>query len=240
MSGQAWATHRLSEIATKTDYLSALDHLRTAHALFVEAGDRWGQAIAAQDLAYMLSTIGGAEFRDRYREAKQLIEGEGDLRSRAALLRTLGYYRYYCGEHADAIAIMREARPIAIAAGDRYAEADSLLIEALAAAATRSPKEAERASAAVVAFGRQIHSVRVQSLGRAAGARATLRSGDPRGAARRLASCSSGPRAVGSADGDARGRPVGRGDVPRSGSMGSGSRARRRRGRRPRARAASD
>ncbi len=188
VSGQAWATHRLSEIATKTDYTSALEHLRRAHGLFVEAGDRWGQAMAAQDLAYMLSTIGGTEFRDRYREAKQLVEGEGDLRSRAALLRTLGYYRYYCGEYADAIAIMREARPIAIAAGDRYAEADSLLIEALAAAASRSPKEAERASAAVVAFGRQIHSVRVQSLGRAAGARASLRSGDPRGAARRLAS----------------------------------------------------
>ena len=58
----------------------------------------------------MLSTIGGTEFRDRYREAKQLVEGEGDLRSRAGLLRTLGYYRYYCGEHADAIAIMRALR----------------------------------------------------------------------------------------------------------------------------------
>ncbi len=189
VSGQAWATHRLSEIATKTDYTSALDHLRDAHGLFVAAGDRWGRAIAAQDLAYMLSTIGGEEFRDRYREAKQLVEGEGDLRSRAGLLRTLGYFRYYCGEHADAIAIMREARPIAIAAGDRYAEADSLLIEALAASAVRPPKEAERASSEVVAFGREIHSARVQALGKAAGARAALRSGDPRGAARRMASC---------------------------------------------------
>ena len=189
VSGQAWATHRLSEIATKTDYTSALDHLRDAHGLFVAAGDRWGRAIAAQDLAYMLSTIGGEEFRHRYREAKQLVEGEGDLRSRAGLLRTLGYFRYYCGEHADAIAIMREARPIAIAAGDRYAEADSLLIEALAASAARPPKEAERASADVVAFGREIHSARVQALGKAAGARAALRSGDPRGAARRMASC---------------------------------------------------
>ena len=60
----------------------------------------------------MLSTIGGEEFHHRYREAKQLVEGEGDLRSRAGLLRTLGYFRYYCGEHADAIAVMREARPI--------------------------------------------------------------------------------------------------------------------------------
>ncbi|MGZ5306763.1 MAG: ATP-binding protein [Actinomycetota bacterium] len=189
VSGQAWATHRLSEIWTKTDYTLALDHLRSAHRLFVEAGDRWGRAIAAQDLAYMLSTIGGEEFRHWYRETKQLVEGEGDLRSRAALLRTLGYFRYYCGEHADAITIMREARPIAIAAGDRYAEADSLLIEALAAAAACPPKEAERASAEVVAFGREIHSARVQALGRAAGARAALRAGDPRVAARRLAAC---------------------------------------------------
>ena len=189
VSGQAWATHRLSEISTRTDYAQGLVHLRRAHELFVEAGDRWGRAIAAQDLAYMLSTIGGEEFHQWYRETKHLVEGEGDLRSRAALLRTLGYFRYYCGEHADAIAIMREARPIAIAAGDRYAEADTLLIEALAAAAACPPKEAERASAEVVAFGREIHSARVQALGRAAGARAAMRSGDPRGAARRMAAC---------------------------------------------------
>jgi class 3 adenylate cyclase/tetratricopeptide (TPR) repeat protein len=189
VSGQAWATHRLSEISTRTDYMLGLDHLRSAHGLFVEAGDPWGRAIAAQDLAYMLSTIGGDEFHHWYREAKQLVEGEGDLRSRAGLLRTLGYFRYYCGEHADAIRIMREARPIAIAAGDRYAEADTLLIEALAAAAVSPPNEAEQASAEVVAFGREIHSARVQALGRAAGARAALRLGDPRGAARRLAAC---------------------------------------------------
>lgn len=189
VSGQAWATHRLSEISTRTDYALGLDHLRRAHELFVDAGDRWGRTIAAQDLAYMLSTIGGDEFHHWLREAKRLVEGEGDLRSRAALLRTLGYFRYYCGEHADAITIMREARPITIAAGDRYAEADTLLIEALAAAAACPPKEAERASAEVVALGREIQSARVQALGRAAGARAALRSGDPRGAARRLAAC---------------------------------------------------
>jgi class 3 adenylate cyclase/tetratricopeptide (TPR) repeat protein len=189
VSGQAWATHRLSEISTRTDYILGLEHLRRAHGLFVKAGDRWGRAIAAQDLAYMFSTIGGEEFHRWYREAKQLVEGEGDLRSRAALLRTLGYFRYYCGEHADAIRIMVEARPIAIAAGDRYAEADTLLIQALAAAAACSPKEAERASADVVAFGKEIHSARVQALGTAAGAKAALRSGDPRGATRRMAAC---------------------------------------------------
>jgi class 3 adenylate cyclase/tetratricopeptide (TPR) repeat protein len=189
VSGEAWATHRLSEISTRTDYAQGLEHLRTAYLLFVEAGDRWGRVIAAQDLAYMLTTIGGEEFHRWYREAKQLVEGEGDLRSRAELLRTLGYYRYYCGEHADAIRIMQEARPITIAAGDRYAEADTWLIEAMAAAASRPPKEAAHAAAKVVALGREIRSARVQALGRAAEARAALRSGDPRGAVRRLATC---------------------------------------------------
>ncbi len=189
VSGQAWATHRLSEIATLTDYAQGLDHLRTAHGLFVEAGDRWGRVIAAQDLAYMLSTIGGEEFHHWYREAKKLVEGEGDLRARAALLRTLGYYRYYCGEHEDAIAIMREARPITIEGGDRYAEADTLLIEALASAAACPWKEAERASVEAVAFGRRIGSGRVQALARGAGARAAVRSGDPRKATRMMAAC---------------------------------------------------
>ncbi|HET6714995.1 MAG TPA: adenylate/guanylate cyclase domain-containing protein [Actinomycetota bacterium] len=191
-SGEAWATHRLSEISTRTDYAEGLAYLRRAYQLFEEAGDRWGRVIAAQDLAYMLSTIGGEEFHRWYRMAKQLVEGDGDLRSRAELLRTLGYFRYYCGQHAEAITIMREARPLTIAAGDRYAEADTLLIEALAAAAACPPTEAANAAAAAVAFGREIHSARVQALGRAAQARAALRSGDPRGATRHLATCRRG------------------------------------------------
>ncbi|HEY5906005.1 MAG TPA: adenylate/guanylate cyclase domain-containing protein, partial [Actinomycetota bacterium] len=162
VAGEAWATHRLSEISTRTDYSEGLEYLRAAYHLFEEAGDRWGRVISAQDLAYMLSTIGGEEFHRWYRLAKQLVEGDGDLRSRAELLRTLGYFRYYCGEHADAIRIMQEARPLTVAAGDRYAEADTLLIEALAAAAERPPTEASRAAAAVVAFGREIHSTRVR------------------------------------------------------------------------------
>jgi class 3 adenylate cyclase len=192
VTGEAWATHRLSEISTRTDYSEGLEYLRAAYHLFEEAGDRWGRVIAAQDLAYMLSTIGGEEFHRWYRQAKQLVEGDGDLRSRAELLRTLGYFRYYCGEHAEAIRVMQEARPLTVAAGDRYAEADTLLIEAQAAAAERPPTEASRAAATVVAFGREIHSARVQALGRAAQARAAMRAGDPRAAARHLAACRRG------------------------------------------------
>ena len=45
VSGQAWATHRLSEIATKTDYTSALDHLRDARRTL----HRGGRSVGAGD-----------------------------------------------------------------------------------------------------------------------------------------------------------------------------------------------
>jgi class 3 adenylate cyclase/tetratricopeptide (TPR) repeat protein len=188
VSGVAWATHRLSEISTRTDYAEGLDYLRLAHRLFVEAGDHWGRVVSAQDLAYMLSMVGGPEFRRWYRECEQLAEGEGDLRSRAALLRTLGYHRYYCGEHEAAISIMHDAGPVARAAGDRYALGDALLIEALAAAAVSPPQEASVAAEAVVAFGRDIRSARLKGLGLAAEGWASLRDGDPRRATRCLGS----------------------------------------------------
>ena len=187
MSGVAWATHRLSEVSARSDYAKSLEYLRGAHRLFVESGDHWGRVISAQDLAYMLSMVGGAEFRRWYRECQRLAEGEGDLRSRAALLRTLGYHQYYCGEYEAAIATVQEAGPIARAAGDRYALADALLIEALAAAAVGTPKEAIAASEAVVAFGKDIHSPRLSGLGLAAEGWAALRDGDPRSATRCLA-----------------------------------------------------
>jgi hypothetical protein len=39
---------------------------------------------------------------------------------------------------------MREARPIAVEAGDRYAEADTFLIEAMAASMAAPPEDAGR------------------------------------------------------------------------------------------------
>ena len=188
VSGEAWATHRLSEIATKTDYTLVLEHLRRAHGLFVEAGDPWGQAMAAQDLAYMLSTIGDQEFRDRYREAKQLVEGEGERRVRERR----------CFARSGTTATTAEntttpSRSCGKSATDRDHRGGSLRRGGLAAdRGARRGRDAiavvrEWASATVIAFGREIHSVRVRP-GRAAGARAALRSGDPRGSARRLES----------------------------------------------------
>jgi hypothetical protein len=145
----------------RADYAAEIRHLREAYELFDRAGDRWGRAVAAQDLAYMLTTVGGEEFHRWYRQARRLVEGESDLRSRAALLRTWGYVSYYRGEHREAIRAMREARPVAVEAGDRYAEADTFLIEAMAASLAASPEDAGRLAGEVVRLGRSIGSPRI-------------------------------------------------------------------------------
>jgi class 3 adenylate cyclase/tetratricopeptide (TPR) repeat protein len=186
VGGQAWAKHRLSEAWSQEDYRRELEHLREAYRLFDRAGDRWGRVVAAQDLAYVLTTVGGEEFNHWHRQARRLIEAESDLRSRADILRTWGFFSYFCGAYREAIRTMREARPIAVEAGHRYAEADTLLIEAMAASFVASPKEAERLAAEAVRLGRGIDSVRIVGLGLAVGARAHLRAGDPSRATRQL------------------------------------------------------
>jgi class 3 adenylate cyclase/tetratricopeptide (TPR) repeat protein len=188
LGGQAWAKHRLSEVWGRADYARELEHLREAYQLFDRADDRWGRAVAAQDLAYLLSTVGGEEFHHWHRQARRLAEGESDLRSRAALLRTWGYFSYYRGEHREAIRAMRQARPIAVEAGDRYAEADTFLIEAMAASQVATADDAGRLAAEVVRLGRSIGSLRIAGLGLAVGARACLRQGQPARASRQLSS----------------------------------------------------
>jgi hypothetical protein len=72
-----------------------------------------------------------------------------------------GYVSYYRGEHREAIRAMREARPVAVEAGDRYAEADTFLIEAMAASLAASPEDAGRLAGEVVRLGRSIGSPRI-------------------------------------------------------------------------------
>jgi hypothetical protein len=81
---------------------------------------------------------------------------------------------------------MREARPIAVEAGDRYAEADTFLIESMAASLAAPPEDAGRLAGEVVRLGRSIGSPRIAGLGLAAGARACLRQGNPSRAGRQL------------------------------------------------------
>lgn len=186
--GQALALHRLSETWSYQDHRQELDHLRRAHDLFAGAGDRWGQAMVAQDLAFLLTTQGGEEFVRWYEEARRLADELGDLRSRASVLRTWGYVSYYRGQFEEAIRAMGEARPVAAEAGHRYAEADTVQIEAMAASEARSAEEAEALADAVLEEARATGSGRLRVLGLLAGVRPALRGGRPALASRRLRS----------------------------------------------------
>jgi class 3 adenylate cyclase/tetratricopeptide (TPR) repeat protein len=184
LRSQGWARHRLSETWGRDDYAREIDDLRGAHRLFVRGRDRFGRTVAAQDLAYVLSVVGGKEFQRWYEEARRLVEDEGDLRARAGLLRSWGYFCFYAGRPTEAIGAMAEARPLAAEAGDRYTEADALLIGALATASAGAPAVAESLASEAMTIGRQLGSVRVPALARLASARASLRQGRPDLAAR--------------------------------------------------------
>ena len=184
--GQGWAYLRVSETWMEEDYRHGLEYLRQAYEILRQTGDVGGRSLVAQDLAYVCTVVGGSEFREWFAESRRLTIDDGDLRSRAALLRTRGYFEHYRGNHGEAIRLMREARPIAVKAGDRYIEADALLIEAMATAILGSPAAAATLANDAVTLGRDIGSERVEALGLLAGARAALRSGDPRGSSRKL------------------------------------------------------
>jgi tetratricopeptide (TPR) repeat protein len=186
--GQGWAHRMISETWADEDYRQELDELRLAYALLSAAGETVGWSSAAQDLAYLLTVVGGREFRRWFGECRRLARNEGDLRSRAAILRTAGYYEHYRGRHREAIRVMREARPVAVEAGDRYTEADTLVIEAMATACVGPQEQAQRLAEAVIRSGREMESDRVVALGQLAGARAAMRSGRPTVARRRLTS----------------------------------------------------
>ena len=184
LRGQGWAVHRLSETWALTDMDRELDDLRTAYRLFADAGDRFGRAVVANDLAYILSIDGGPEFHQWYEEARRLVEGDGDLRSRASLMRTWGHYCYSAGRFTEAIEAAQACRPVSAEAGDRYTESDALLIRALASAHAGDPAVATSLAREAGAIGNGLESVRIPALARLAVARAEIRSGRPAAGAR--------------------------------------------------------
>ncbi len=184
--GQGWAVHRLSETWALTDLERELDHLRTAYRLFADAGDRFGRAVVANDLAYILSIDGGPEFHLWYEEARRLVEGDGDLRSRASLMRTWGHYCYSAGRFTEAIEAAQACRPVSAEAGDRYTESDALLIRALASTHAGDPAVATALAREAAAIGNGLESVRIPALARLAVARAAVRSGRPAAGARAM------------------------------------------------------
>ncbi len=179
LRGEAWALHRRSETWSESDPARELEDLEESYGLFARSRDRWGRSIAAQDLAYILTPKGGSAFRRWYRTSARLAGDEGDLRSRATLARTAGYEAFYRGEYARAIAEMEQARPLAARSGERYAEGDAIAILALSEIAVGSPERALELGSELQRFARDLDSVRLQSMGLLAEARAAVRLGRP-------------------------------------------------------------
>ena len=186
LRGQGWALHRLSETWGWADIERELDDLREAYALFTSARDRFGREVVAHDLAYILSVEGGPEFRRWYRQAQRLTEDEGDLRAQALLLRTWGGYSYAAGRFTEAAEVAARCRPLAVDAGDRYAEADALVIGALARVNVDAPEAVETLVRDAIGLGRELGSVRTPTLAKLAAARAAVRRGRPDVGARQL------------------------------------------------------
>ena len=186
LRGQGWVLHRLSETWGWTEFARELDDLRSAYTFFTRARDRFGRAVVSQDLAYILSVEGGAEFRRWYEQARRLVEGDGDLRSRAALLRTWGNFCSTAGRFTEAMEVGARCRPLAAEAGDRYTEADALILGAMAGANAGDPAAAVALAREAAAIGRELGSVRIPALARLAIARAEVRAGRRGVAARAL------------------------------------------------------
>ena len=114
------------------------------------------------------------------------MEGDGDLRSRASLLRTWGHYCYSAGRFTEASNAAAACRPVAAEAGDRYTESDALLIAALAGAHAGDPDVAASLAREAAVIGTALGSVRIPALARLAIARAEVRTGRPTAATRAL------------------------------------------------------
>jgi class 3 adenylate cyclase/tetratricopeptide (TPR) repeat protein len=182
LAGEGWAVHRISETSAPTNYERELRELREAHSLFRRARDARGQHVVTQDLAYLLSTSGGAQFDRWLRRSRATVASTGGLRATAELERTRAYAAYYSGRSNESMGMAAAARPMAAESGDRFTEADALLIEALAAASAGRPGKALALADSVIALGAELGSRRVGAMGLLARARARVRCGDIGGA----------------------------------------------------------
>ncbi len=184
--GRAWTLQRMSEAVRFEGIAPQVDLLRRSLALFVRSRDVFGRMTVLLDLAYLLSIVGGEEFDEHIRQAREIAEEQGDERSRANLLRTSAYNSYYSRMFRAAIRDARAAQPLAHEAGDRWVEADSLLIEALAGGVALPPEEAEQLSRKVISIADRAGARHLRAMGVLASARPALRAGRPDLAKRRL------------------------------------------------------
>ena len=183
--GQAQTAHRLAEASRFDDFRGEIDSYRRAYGLYGRARARAEQAMVAEDLAYLLTVVGGSEFRHWFERADRFVTASGDERGRAALHRAWAYAAWYRGALDEALAAAREARPLAADAGDRWIEVDSLLVEALVTASAGAPGEAEIRVAELLAIADLAGARHLRGLVLLCGARPAQRTGHPVRAARR-------------------------------------------------------
>ena len=184
--GRARAFHRLAEACRFDDFTTEVRSYRRAYALYRRAGARPEQAIVAEDLAYILTVVGGRAFGRWFDRARRLVGRTGDERGRAALLRAWAYAAWYRGDLDDALRAAREARLPAAEAGDRWIEVDTVLVEALVRSVAGPPAEADRLVRQLIGIADAVGARHLRALALIAGAPAALRSGRPRSALRRL------------------------------------------------------
>ena len=149
----------------------------SAYALFTRARDRFGRAVVAHDLAYILSVEGGPSSAVGTSRRGGSTEDEGDLRSRALLLRTWGSYCYSSGRFTEAAEAM--ARAAARRRGGRAVRGSRRARDRRARGRERRRARgaSRRWSREAIALGRELGSVRTPALARLAAARAAVRQG---------------------------------------------------------------
>ncbi|MGZ6271311.1 MAG: ATP-binding protein [Candidatus Limnocylindrales bacterium] len=184
--GQARGQHRLAEANRFDDFPTQVRCYRRAYALYGRARARPEQAIVAEDLAYLLTLVGGREFARWFRRAERLAAGTGDERGRAAMGRAWAYAAWYRGDLDGALRAAREARPAAASAGDRWIEVDTILVEALVRSVAGPPTEAEAHVRELVRIARGVGARHLEAVALLAGVGPASRRGRPRRAWRRL------------------------------------------------------
>ncbi len=186
--GQARGHHRLAETYRFDDFPAEIRDYRRAYVLYGRASSRVERALVAEDLAYLLTVVGGRAFQRWYGRASRPLADSGDERARAAMLRAWAYAAWYRGDLDEALRAAREARPAAAQAGVRWIEVDTLLIEALVRSTAGRPADAEQLVNQLIQIARSVGTRHLGALALLTGARPAIRLGRPLQATRRLGS----------------------------------------------------
>ena len=109
-------------------------------------------------MAYLLTVVGGCEFDRSARRVPAARDQRGRSPFACRIPANAWVFEHYRGRYGEAILLMREARPIAVEAGDRYTEADTLVIEAMATACVGPLELAQRLSETAIRLGLAMES----------------------------------------------------------------------------------